>query len=391
VVTAFRSRIVLAITGSRADWGLLAPPLALLRADPAFALKLLVTGQHLAPEAASSLAEIEADGFLIDERIDMHLVKDTAAGIIASLGHELFGLADVFARPAPDLLLVLGDRYEILVGVTAALMARIPVVHLCGGDVTEGAFDDAIRHAITKLSHVHLVTNEEAARRVRQMGENPAHVHNVGSPGLDRIRLTQPMERDKFFGSVALIPRVRNAIVTFHPTTLAENSTEECRELLAALDSFGPDLGLIFTGVNADPGAQALTALIETFVDCKANAVLIQSMGSRQYFSALTHVDAAIGNSSSGIYEVPSFGIPTINVGTRQNGRIRAASIIDCEPERNAIRTAITHALSADFSSTVNPYGDGYASERILRKLKEIDDPAALLVKRFHYIGGLGP
>jgi UDP-N-acetylglucosamine 2-epimerase (non-hydrolysing)/GDP/UDP-N,N'-diacetylbacillosamine 2-epimerase (hydrolysing) len=374
---------ILAVTGGRADWGYLAPPLTLLREDPAFKVALAVTGQHLVREGKSSLAAIREDGFHIDARLDMLLGDDSAVGVTKSLGVELIGIADVLARLQPNLLMILGDRYEILGIAEAALIARVPIAHLAGGDVTEGAFDDAIRHSITKMSHLHFVTNAESARRVRQLGEDPARIHNVGSTGLDRIRMMKPMPRDIFFQTIGMTPRKRNLLITFHPATLDDDSDHQCNELLRALDQLGPDTGLLFTGVNADPLGRALEAPIGTFVRDRDNALEVPSLGSPLYCSALSHFDMVVGNSSSGLYEAPSFRIPTVNIGERQKGRLRAASVIDCAPECAAILSAIDRATTLNCTDVINPYGDGYASGRILSVLKGIDDPAQMLKKRF--------
>jgi UDP-hydrolysing UDP-N-acetyl-D-glucosamine 2-epimerase len=373
----------MAITGSRADWGALACPLTLLRNDPAFRLNLVVTGQHLAPEGKASLAEIAVDGFTVDASIDLHQADTSLTGVAQALAAAVTGLSDLFDRKRPDMLIVLGDRFEIFGAVQAALLARIPVAHLCGGDITEGAVDDAMRHAITKMSHLHFVTNVEAVRRVRQMGEDPERVHLVGSPGLDRIRSVAPIPRAALFESIRLQPREKNAVVTLHPATLSEDSERECTELLAALDSFGAEMGFIFTGVNLDVCGNALRRMIDVFAARNDNAGVVASLGSQGYISALTHADLVIGNSSSGLYEAPSFGISTVNIGDRQKGRLRAKSVIDCLPERAAIRAAIERALTLDCTGTINPYGDGHSSPRIVAVLKEIGNPAALLKKKF--------
>ena len=374
---------VCAVTSSRADWGLLAPVLALLRDDSAFDLKIIVTGQHLATGAGETARDIASDGFLIAETVDMHLTGDTPEAVTASLAAALAGYGKAYARLAPDLLLVLGDRYEILGAVMAAALAGIPVAHIAGGDVTEGAVDDAFRHAMTKMSHVHFVTTDEAGRRVRQLGEDPARVFVTGSPGLDRIRTAKLLDRDALFAAVGLKPGKRNLMVTFHPETLTADTENHCREMLAALDRLGPDVALLFTGTNADVQGLALGKLIAEFVAKHANAVLHPSLGSARYFSALKHVDAVVGNSSSGLYEAPSFGIPTINVGDRQKGRARAASVIDVAPQRDATFAAIQRAFTLDCKTVVNPYGDGHAAERIVAQLKTLGEPAALLKKRF--------
>jgi UDP-hydrolysing UDP-N-acetyl-D-glucosamine 2-epimerase len=358
----------------------------LLRDDAAFRLSLVVTGQHLTCAGQNSLAEIAADGFEIDARIDLRQPDTTTVGVSQALAAAVAGFADLFDRRRPDMLIVLGDRFEIFGAVQAALLARIPVAHLCGGDITEGAVDDAMRHAMTKMSHLHFVTNADAARRLRQMGEDPQHIYEVGSPGLDRIRTFTPMPCGAFFDSIGFEARAKNAVVTFHPATLSEDSGGDCGELLAALDALGPQVGLIFTGVNQDISGSLLQEMIEAFAAGHDNAVVVATLGSRAYFSALTHADLVIGNSSSGLYEAPSFGIPTVNIGDRQKGRLRAASVIDCAPDRAAIGAAIELALTQNCAGTSNPYGDGHASERIVSALKNIGDPAALLKKKFHFV-----
>jgi UDP-hydrolysing UDP-N-acetyl-D-glucosamine 2-epimerase len=373
---------ILAVTGSRADWGLLHPVLARLRGDSRFDLRLAVTGQHLAGDALS-LSAIESDGFLPDHRIDMQLGDDDGdAAVAAATGRCLAGFGAVLAADRPDLLLVLGDRYEIHAAVTAALLARVPVAHLCGGDVTEGAMDDSLRHSITKMSSLHFATNAESAARIVQLGEAPDHVFDVGSPGLDRIRRVQLFDRDTLFAQLGLAPRPRNLLVTFHPVTLDARSECQCRAMLDALAGFD-DTGLIFTGSNADPGARAIDRMVETFAASHPHAVFHRSLGSRRYFSALAAVDAVVGNSSSGLYEAPSFAVPTVNIGDRQARRPRATSVIDCAPATDAITAAIRAALAKDCTAVVNPYGDGHAAERIVATLATVDDPARLVRKSF--------
>jgi UDP-hydrolysing UDP-N-acetyl-D-glucosamine 2-epimerase len=372
---------ILAVTGARSDWGLLVPVLGSIRDDRAFDLRLAVTGQHLVA-GSPSLEAILADGFSIDHQIDMGIDGDSAEAVTAAMARALAGFGALLASRRPDLLLVLGDRYETLAAVEAALVARVPVAHLCGGDVTEGAIDDAIRHAITKMAHLHFVTNADAARRVAQLGEDPGRIHTVGSPGLDRIAEIEPMSREAFFTAVGLTPRARNLLVTFHPVTLADDTDRQHQAMLDALTSLD-EVGLIFTGSNADPGARAIDARTRAFVAARDNAVFFESLGSARYFSALRHVDAVVGNSSSGLYEAPSFEKPTVNIGERQTGRPRAASVIDCPPDTAAITAAIGRAFAMDCTGVSNPYGDGRAAERIVAVLKTIDDPAALLHKSF--------
>lgn len=373
---------ILAVTGTRADWGLLAPVLEHLRDDPRSKLVLMVTGQHLSP-GSRSLQAIRDEGFVVHHQVDMELSEDDCpASLATSMGLVLAGTGTVLAKECPDLLLVLGDRYEILAVVSAAALARVPVAHLCGGDLTEGAMDDAIRHAVTKLSALHFVSNEEAAARVRQLGEALDRVHCVGSPGLDRIRQIEPLSRDSFFREVGLVPRERNLLITFHPPTLSVDMVVQCETLLEALSGF-PDVGMIFTGSNADPGGRTIDAVVIEYVARHDNAVFHASLGSRRYFSALTYVDAVVGNSSSGLYEAPSFAVPTVNIGDRQARRPRAASVIDCAAEAAAIRSAIQQAFRLDCSGVVNPYGDGRAASRIVELISAIESPGRLIRKSF--------
>ena len=373
---------VLAVSGTRADWGLLQPVLALLRDDARFAMEILVTGQHLM-EGSTSVAAIEAAGFAVAHRVDMGLAEgDGDAALCAATGRAVAGVGDVLADSRPDLMLVLGDRYEILGAVTAALLYKVPVAHIAGGDVTEGAFDDSIRHAMTKMSALHFTTTEEAAARVRQMGETPAHVFVTGSPGIDQVLAVPCMARGAFFDSVGLEPQARNFVITLHPATLSANNADMARAMLAALETV-PEAGLIFTGSNADPGAAEMDEIIRAWVAGRENAVFHASLGSARYFSALKHCDLVLGNSSSGLAEAPSFHIPTVNIGDRQARRVRAASVIDCAPEAGAIRSAIDTALAGDWSDTVNPYGDGQAALRIVAHLAAVQDPAALIRKSF--------
>jgi UDP-hydrolysing UDP-N-acetyl-D-glucosamine 2-epimerase len=374
---------ICAVTSTRADWGLLSPVLSLLRDDAAFHLDIIATGQHLAAAAGGTVRDITNDGFAITRTVDMHLGDDSPAGVTASFGVATKGFGEALSQLAPDILLVLGDRYEILGAVVAATLARMPVAHLIGGDITEGATDDAFRHAMTKMSHLHFVTTDAAARRVRQMGEDPAHIFVVGSPGLDKIRTTPLLDRDEFFREVGLTPRPKNLMVTFHPETLSADTVAHCAEMLAALDRLGPEVGLVFSGANADVEGATIGRLIADFVHARTNAVLHPSLGSLRYFSALKHLDAVVGNSSSGLYEAPSFATPTVNIGDRQKGRPRAGSVIDVAPDQGAIHAAILKAMDMDCRGVANPYGDGHAAERIVAALKTVRDPQQLLKKRF--------
>jgi UDP-N-acetylglucosamine 2-epimerase (non-hydrolysing)/GDP/UDP-N,N'-diacetylbacillosamine 2-epimerase (hydrolysing) len=329
---------------------------------------------------------IEQEGFRIDARVDLKLDHDTPRDITKALGRGVVGFADALASIDSDLLLVLGDRYEILAAVQAALIARIPVAHISGGDVSEGALDESIRHAITKMSHIHFVTNADSGRRVRQLGENPLHVHVVGSPALDRLRLAPRMSRAAFFESVGLTPRAKNLLVTFHPVTLEDDSEQQCAEMIAALAELGDDCGLILTGANYDSAGRAINAQLLALSRSRSNAVMHSSLGSARYINALANVDMVVGNSSSGLCEAPSFGIPTVNIGNRQKGRLRARSVVDCDSDRLSVRAAIDRAFELDCSDVQNPYGDGHSAERIAGHLAAVSNPRSLLKKRFHDI-----
>jgi len=377
-------RKICAVSGSRADYGLVKPLLDLLRDEPGFELQMAVTAMHLSPEFGLTYRGIEADGFAIDARVEMLLSSDTAVGTAKSIGLGTIGFGEVFERLAPDLLLLTGDRFEMLAAAQAALVSRLPVAHVFGGDVTEGAFDETIRHSITKMSHLHFVSNAKSARRVRQLGEDPARIFDVGSPGIDAIKQMPLLDRAALERELDFAFRRRNLLITFHPATLAEQPAErEFAELLGALDGLGNEVGLIFTLANADPEGRRLIGMTETFVAGRENARAYVSLGQRAYLSTLAAVDAVVGNSSSGLYEAPSFDTPTVNIGERQKGRLRATSVIDCRPQAEAIAAAIEEAMAMECSGTLNPYGDGTAARKMLAELAGVGDWTALLRKRF--------
>lgn len=374
---------VAVVTGGRADYGLLAAPMRLLRDDPRFRLSVIATGQHLAPAPMGTLHLVTGDGFEVAERVDIVEAGDDALSRSIETGRAVGGVAGALAGLAPDLVLLLGDRYEILGAALAAHMLRIPIAHIAGGDVTEGAVDDAFRHSITKLSHLHFVTTPDAARRVRQLGEDPARVHVVGSPGLDAIRDAAIPARDAFFAAVGLTARRHNLLVTFHPATAAGDPVADVTEMLAAFTALGPDFGFVFTGVNLDTGGRSVEAAIRAFCTENPGAVFHDALGAKLYYGGLTHCDVVVGNSSSGLYEAPSFKRPTVNIGTRQDGRVRAASVIDVGAVSGDIVAAVRRAIGMDCSGVTNPYGDGHAGERIVAILAGLDDMKALLGKRF--------
>jgi UDP-hydrolysing UDP-N-acetyl-D-glucosamine 2-epimerase len=380
-------RKLCAVTGTRSEYGLLSPLLKEIEKEPCFQLQLVVTGAHLSPEFGLTYREIEQDGFIVDRKVELLLSSDTPVGIAKSIGLGVIGFAEAFDQLRPDLLVLLGDRYEILAAAQAALVAKIPIAHIGGGDTTEGAFDEAIRHSITKMAHLHLVTNEESALRVRQLGENPAQIYNVGSLGIDRILSLPRMSRAELEQSLGFSFRRKNLLVTFHPVTLdSEPADHQFQNLLQALDDLGGEFGLIFTKPNADPQSRELIRLVEIFADEHPNAAVYCSLGQLRYFSLIQQVDAVVGNSSSGLYEIPSFHKPTVNIGDRQKGRLLATSVLSCSPEREEILQAIRKALVMDCTAAVNPYGEGDSAKKILTVLKSVPDYNALLKKQFYMI-----
>lgn len=380
------------VTGSRAEYGLLYWVLHDLRAASDVELQLVVTGMHLAPEFGMTVAEIERDGFSIAQRVENLLASDTPGGIAKSMALGLIGMSDALERLRPDVVLVLGDRFEILVAAQACLVHGIPVAHIAGGDTTEGAFDEAMRHAITKMSHLHFVTNELSARRVRQLGEDPNRVHVVGNPGLDHLRRMKLLDRQSLETALGAPLAKRNLLVTFHPVTLEPGESEhQFAELLAALDTTGDDTALWFTRPNADTGGRALAAALDAWAASRTARVHVHtSLGQLRYLSLMAQVNAVVGNSSSGLYEAPSFRIPTVNIGERQRGRLATGSVLNCRPERADIQSALAQALALDCSQVVNPFGDGHAATRIAAALRNMPPRASLIKKHFHLIGDAG-
>ena len=369
-------RKVCVVTGSRAEYGLLKWVMEGIRESSLLELQIVVTGAHLSPEFGLTYREIEQDGFRIGRKVEMLLSSDTAQGIAKSMGLGLIGFGDVLQDLRPDLLLVLGDRYEIFAATSAALIAGIPVAHVHGGEKTEGAFDDAIRHAITKMSHLHFVAAEEYRRRVNQLGENPERVLLVGGLGVDSIKRARLLDQKALEAAIGMRFGARNLLVTYHPETLAEaSSSQQMAALLAALDTL-PDTNIIFSLPNADTDGRAIIGLIEDYVGRHPNSRSYKSLGQQNYLSCMQFVDGVVGNSSSGLLEAPSFRKGTVNIGDRQRGRLRAASVIDCEPVAAAIIQALDRLYSPEFqralSEVQNPYGDGGAAEKIIAALESI-------------------
>ena len=382
-------RKICVVTGTRAEYGLLYWLMKEIEADDALELQIIVTGAHLSQEFGLTYRTIEQDGFHIDEKVEMLLSSDTAVGITKSMGVELIGFADALERLKPDIMVLLGDRYEILVAAEAAMMAMIPIAHIHGGETTEGLVDEAIRHCITKMSLLHFTSTEAYRKRVIQLGEDPSRVFNVGAIGLDNVRRLQLLSRDGFEKSIGFHLQKVNFLVTYHPVTLSHvSAVEEVQECLAALD-FYPEAGIIFTQSNADAEGREVYNRLQEYVGLHEDRMkLVPTLGQLRYLSAIRHVDAVIGNSSSGILEVPAFYKPTVNIGVRQKGRIMAKSVICCDSDRFSIAKAIERALSAAFRQEIqhqeNPYGDGGAAEKILAVLKEYPLSEDCLIKSFY-------
>lgn len=376
------------VTGTRAEYGLLRWVMEGIRASQSMELQLIATGMHLSPEFGLTYRDIEADGFRIDRKVEMLLSSDTAAGVTKSMGLGLIGFADALAELKPDLLLVLGDRYEIFAVAAAAMVARIPIAHLHGGESTEGAIDEPIRHSVTKMSHLHFVAAEDYRQRVIQLGEDPQRVFLVGGLGIDNIHKLDLLDRQALEVALAFKLGPRNLLVTFHPATLEhDTAADQMAELLAALETL-QETHLIFTMPNADTDGRVLFGQIAAFVSrYPRTAKAFTSLGQRRYLSTVAQVDAVVGNSSSGLVEAPSFRIGTINIGDRQRGRLKAASVIDCEPVRNAIISALNQLYSTAFQqrlvTVVNPYGTGGASDAIVATLEAMPLDG-LLKKRFY-------
>jgi UDP-hydrolysing UDP-N-acetyl-D-glucosamine 2-epimerase len=374
---------ICAVTGSRADWGLLRPVLQRLR-SAGHPPTLIVTGSHLSDRFDSTASQIEADGFVIDHRVPLPLERDDSGAIAAAIGAALTGISTVLEGEHPDLLLILGDRYEIFAAAQAALVCRIPVAHIAGGDISEGAYDDAIRHAISKLSHLHFTTNEAARRRVLQLGEAPERVINAGSPGIDALRQTPRWTRQQLEQRLGMPLRARNLAVTFHAATLDTRTPQaQLQPLLDALAALDEDIGIVFTGSNADSGGLAITQLIRDFSASREHSCFVASLGQAGYYSLVAAADLVVGNSSSGLYEAPSLGTATLDIGIRQQGRLRGPSVRHVDNDRQAIHDAIIDLLAQPPEDLSNPYGDGDASRRIVDALLDVHDPGTLLIKHF--------
>jgi len=368
-------RKICVVTGTRAEYGLLRWVIDGIFNSCSLELQLIATGMHLSPEFGLTVQEIEADGYHINRRVEMLLSSDTPVGITKSMGLGMIGFADALNDLQPDLLLLLGDRFEAFVAASSALVAQVPVAHLHGGETTEGAIDEAMRHSITKMSHLHFVATEEYANRVIQLGEDPKKVFQVGGLGVDAIRRVQLLGRAELESAIDFQFKSKNFLITFHPVTLEKNtSSRQIDELLGVLGSF-KEIGLIFTMPNADTDGRIVREKITRFCKLNDNAKAFESLGQLRYLSCVSQVDAVIGNSSSGLAEVPSFKKATINIGDRQKGRLKATSVIDCSPNSSSISAAIELLFSDSFQEQLmgvkNPYGEGGASVKIVSTLEK--------------------
>jgi GDP/UDP-N,N'-diacetylbacillosamine 2-epimerase (hydrolysing) len=381
------TRKICIITGTRAEYGLLRWVIEGVRDHPALSLQLVVTGMHLSPKFGETYREIETDGFTIDRKVDIDLISDLPADLSRSIGLGFTGFGTVFGELEPDLVVVLGDRFEILAAAGAAMMCRIPIAHVHGGEATEGLIDEAIRHAVTKMAHLHFAAAKPYRERIIQLGEQPDRVFLVGGLGIDGITRLQLMERAELEASLDFELAERNLLVTFHPVTLeAASSAEQIAALLDALAALD-HTGLIFTMPNADTDGGVLFELIEAFVAGHPRAKAFASLGHLRYLSCMRIADGVVGNSSSGLIEAPSLGRGTLNIGDRQRGRLKARSVIDCTPDQGAIADGLAQLLSADFrqglANVENPYGSGGASEKIVETLARV--PLGDLLKKKFY------
>ena len=378
------------VTGTRADYGLLFWLMKAIHHDADTELQLIVTGMHLSPEFGSTYQLIEMDGFKIDAKIEMLLSSDSAVGITKSIGLGIIGFADTLQKLSPHILVLLGDRFEILAAAQAALIQKIPIAHIHGGELSEGAVDDSIRHAVTKMSHLHFVASEPYRKRVIQLGEQPRNVFNVGAPGLERISNSTLLERHALEKKLDFQFGTQNFLITYHPNTVNPTENEAALSaLFSALDHF-PKAKLIFTKANADEMGRLVNSQIEQYVlNNNHRAAAYITLGDVNYLSLLQFVDVVIGNSSSGLIEVPYFQKPTINIGNRQANRLRASSVIDCQTTKNSIITAIERALSHEFQITLKNILSPYQQDNTAHKIKDIlkkADLKKIIHKHFHDI-----
>ncbi|MDX6462103.1 MAG: hypothetical protein QOE55_5800 [Acidobacteriaceae bacterium] len=382
-------RTIAVVTSSRADYSHLYWPLHDLAQHPDVELKLIVLGAHLAPQFGETVKEIEKDGFPIAARLECLLSSDTDVGMAKTLGVAVLALADLLGQMRPDLLLLIADRYEMLAPASVALTLRIPIAHIEGGEISEGAIDDAVRNALTKMSHIHFTSTEDARARVVAMGEEPWRVHRAGAPSLDHLRRSRLFDVQELEERLQVSLQRRTVVVAYHPVTIVRDTTQEADSLFAALDNV--DAQILFCYPNSDAGSHALMQRTRDFLATRSDARVYVNLDAVTYWSLLRHAGLLIGNSSSGIMEAASFALPVVNVGFRQKGRERARNVLDSEPETNAILARIEEGMSSEFRASLagmaNPYGDGHAAEKIVQVLTSTPLSGELLVKHAPAIG----
>lgn len=368
-------RKICVVTGTRAEYGLLYWLMKGIQSDPDLELQIIVTGMHLSPEFGLTYKHIEEDGFVINEKVEMLLSSDTAIGITKAIGLGTIGFADSLNRLKPDILVLLGDRFEILAVAQAAMIARIPIAHIHGGETTYGAYDDSIRHSITKMSYIHFVTTEVHRKRVIRLGEHPSRVYNVGAPGIENIMRLPLLSKKQLEQSLGIYLENPVFLITHHPTTLGSNPIEGTEELLEALNHFS-EATMIFTKANADDHGRVINCLISEYVNANPDKrKLFDSLGQLRYLSLLKHANIIIGNSSSGLIEAPYLETPTVNIGDRQKGRVRPPSVFDCRPDPNDIANAIKKAMRYEFKEEhhYKIFGNGETSIKMIEVLKNIE------------------
>ena len=364
-------RKICVFTGTRADYGIMSRLVHLIDKDPDLQLQIIATNMHLSPEFGMTYKEIENDGFKIDKKVEMMLSSDTATGTVKSMGLALIGFADALEDLKPDLAVILGDRYEMLAAAEACLINKVPIAHIAGGAISEGAYDDAIRHSITKMSHLHFTETDEYRKRVIQLGEHPDRVGSTGALGVNNIRNEQIMPLSELESSLDFYLGEKFLLITFHPVTM-ENATaaEQCENLLTALSEVNREYQLLFTLPNSDTDGRVIIQKIKDYVSKNSDrAFAITSLGKRRYYSALKYTTAVIGNSSSGLVEAPSFHIPTLNIGNRQQGRTRGESVIDVVATYEGIREGLNKALSTDFMNRAKKSNNPYEKENTLLEI----------------------
>ena len=372
------------ITGGRMDYGHLYKVMKKISASKLLKLQVIATCMHLSPEFGLTFKKIEKDGFKIDKKVECLLSSDTPSAVAKSVGIASISFSDAYLDLNPDLILIMGDRYELLAAAQTALLMKIPIIHISGGDTTEGAYDEAIRHSITKMSHFHFVTNVDAYKRVKQLGENPENIFNVGSPTIDYILETPIISKLELEKKLNFKLKKTNIIFTYHPVTLnPKKNINDLLIILEALSSLGKDVGLLITKSNADDGGRLLNKEIDKFILNHKNAKAYDALGQFLYYNCIKKFDCVVGNSSSGLFEVPTFKKPTVNIGSRQKGRIRSESVIDCNINKEDIISSIERALNLDCEKVINPYGEGKASDKIVSVLEKINIKKISLQKHF--------